>query len=48
MLMSLEAEVFELSLRTTLMMSDINDDAKGGLPRFQILTGPGRRRQQSP
>lgn len=28
-------------------MSDVNDDAKGGFRRIEILTGPGRRRRWS-
>jgi transposase len=29
-------------------MYDVNDDAKGGFRRIEILTGPGRRRRWSP
>jgi transposase len=28
-------------------MDDVNDDAKGGFRRVEVLTGPGRRRQWS-
>jgi transposase len=28
-------------------MNDVNDDAKGGFRRIEILTGPGRRRRWS-
>ena len=28
-------------------MFDVNDDAKGGFRRVEILTGPGRRRRWS-
>jgi len=28
-------------------MDDVNDDAKGGYRRIEVLTGPGRRRQWS-
>ena len=28
-------------------MDDVNDDAKGGYRRVEVLTGPGRRRQWS-
>jgi len=28
-------------------MYDVNDDAKGGFRRIEILTGPGRRRRSS-
>jgi transposase len=29
------------------IMDDVNDDAKGGFRRVEVLTGPGRRRQWS-
>jgi len=28
-------------------MDDVNDDAKGGFRRIELLTGPGRRRRRS-
>jgi transposase len=28
-------------------MDDVNDDAKGGYRRLEVLTGPGRRRHWS-
>ena len=40
-----EAKGFELSLCLTLF--DVNDEAKGGYRRVEILTGPGRRRRWS-
>lgn len=35
-----------LNFAQAVVMDDVNDDAKGGYRRVEVLTGPGRRRQR--